>query len=267
MCYSALIKRNLDYLGRKYGAVLVRDDFSHFERASAENPGKFPPLEDRIFPGYYAPVIYPAQGVLQIGLMRYGAYPPPHVTNPNQYTTFNARRDNLTSPFWEGAFMRHHGFVVAEAFYEWVKVTDLLRTERVSLAEVKQEFTKIAEERRQRLLQAGKKYKPTPTELKDPRERRIVIEFQATVTQDILMPVIFSMKKLADGHTDKGFAIVTDTPPPEVLAAGHDRCPLALTPDAVKQWINAEGQNPKQLDDILNQRAPLTFQHGLPRPA
>jgi putative SOS response-associated peptidase YedK len=263
MCYSALVKRDLDYLGRAYGAIVVRDQLEDYHRAAAENPKRFPPLEDRIFPGHYAPVIYLQDDQRKIELMRYGAYPKPSVGNSKAFTTFNARRDNLTSSFWSDAFMKHHGFVVLSAFYEWVKVPDLLRAGAVTLDQVRAEFARQAEERKAKILASGKKYKPTPTEAKDPRLRQIVIEFQPEDGQELLAPVIFSTTTLEDGRKDKGFAIVTDDPPDEVRQAGHDRCPIILKSEALPDWLQYAGKSAKQLDEILSRGQRVSFKHRL----
>lgn len=104
MCYSALVKRDLDYLERKYGATWIREQVEDYHRAAALDPKRFPLPEERIFPGHYAPIIFSNDGKRQIQLMRYSAYPPTTVSTPKAYTTFNARRDNLTSACWFSFF-------------------------------------------------------------------------------------------------------------------------------------------------------------------
>jgi putative SOS response-associated peptidase YedK len=39
------------------------------------------------------------------------------------------------------------------------------------------------------------------------------------------------------GEVIESFAILTTEPPPFVAATGHDRCPLFLTPEAQKRWM------------------------------
>jgi putative SOS response-associated peptidase YedK len=266
MCYSALVKRDLDHLRTRYGAIQVRTDYEVYQRDSKANPKRFPPFEDRIFPGHYAPVIYDRDGGRVTSPMRYGAYPPASVANPKIYTTFNARRDNLTSTFWSGAFMRHHGLVVLEAFYEWVAVKDLLAAGVVTLDEVKAEFAKQAEERKAKILASGKKYRPTPTEQKDPRTRQIIIEFAPEDGSELVAPAIFSYAKIGDGESerwDAGFAIVTDDPPLEVSDAGHDRCPVILDREAVERWLRPDGLTPEAVIELLGRKQRITFKHKL----
>jgi putative SOS response-associated peptidase YedK len=254
MCYSALVKRWTD---KNSGLpIMVRDQTDIFERASAADPKKFPPLRERIFPGSYGPVIHHGSGDKLVSeLMRYGAYPP-----------HNARRDNLLSPFWSVGFMKHHGFVVLEAFYEWVSVKDVLRAGVVTLAQVKAEFEKQAEERKARILAAGKKYKPTPTELKDPRLRQIVIEFRPDKNDPLLVPTIFSYSEEGegfDGGRDPGFAIITDVPTPEIENAGHDRCPVILSREEIELWLNPRSMSEEDFLELLNNRKKPIFEHRL----
>lgn len=263
MCYSALVKQDLEHLGRQLGAIVVREQFADYRRASAEDPKRFPPLQDRIYPGHYAPVAYAGLAAREVRPMRYGAYSPESVGTAKKYTTFNARRDNLTSPFWSEAFMRHHGVVVLEGFYEWVAVADLLEAGTVKLADVKAEFIRQAEERRTRMLAAGKAYRPTPTELKNPLERQIIIEFRPEDGTELLAPVIFSKTRLGNGREDAGFAIITDEPPAEVLAAGHDRCPVVLENGAIEEWLRFGKKTARELDQLLTKRRRVTFRHKL----
>ncbi len=265
MCYSALVKRWTD---KNSGLpIMVRDQKDIYEKAATEDSKRFPPLRDRIFPGSYGPVIHQGKGEsFTSELMRYGAYPPHTIANPKKYTTFNARRDNLLSNFWSVGFMKHHGFVVLEAFYEWVAVKDLLKAGVVTLAQVKAEFEKQSEERKARILAAGKKYKPTPTETKDPRLRQIVIEFKPNDDKPLLVPTIFSFSESGegfDGGRDSGFAIITDVPTPEIENAGHDRCPVILDWDEMQQWLNPKSMSAEDFLELLNNRKKPLFEHKL----
>jgi hypothetical protein len=59
------------------------------------------------------------------------------------------------------------------------------------------------------------------------------------------------------------FAIVTRDPPPEVAAAGHDRCVIPIRAENIDAWLNP---NPQRLSDmlaILDDPADAYFQHEL----
>lgn len=58
------------------------------------------------------------------------------------------------------------------------------------------------------------------------------------------------------------FAAVTDDPPPEVLAAGHDRVPISLTWEAAQQWLSPQGRSVEQLQALLDEgRQRPTYEH------
>ena len=266
MCYSALVKRDLDYLHKNYGAIVIRQDLDEFTSTSQSDPKHFPPLHSRIYPGHYAPVIVPDQVHNRVQLQRYGAYPHPNITNPGRYTTYNARRDNLTSKFWSDAFMQHHGFIVLNGFFEWVEVKDLLKAGVVTLPQVEAEFTRQTEERKAKILIAGKPYRPTATELKPTHLRKIIIQFKPEDGSDLIVPVIFSPSGQLSAFAN-GFAIITDEPPGEIRSAGHDRCPIILRQDALSIWLHPEHRTVKEMDAVLMQRNRVTFKHQLPAAA
>ena len=107
--------------------------------------------------------------------------------------TYNARRDNLEG-FWKDLFGFSHGLMVVNAFYENV---DRHRVEGRELRE--------GEDIENRILQ----FRPRPT-------------------QDMLVACLWS-KWRGPGEQDLlSFAAITDDPPPEVSAAGHDRCIIPI---------------------------------------
>ncbi|MBC7659243.1 MAG: SOS response-associated peptidase family protein [Chitinophagaceae bacterium] len=242
----------------------IREDLTTFEERSKGNPKAFPPMKDRIFQGSYAPILHRDKiGKIGVSPMRYGVYQPSFIKDPKIAKAFNARRDNLTAPYWSEAFEKHHGFVVLNGFYEWVGVSDLIKAGVVSIKDVKAQFAKESLERKERILASGKKYAETATEKKDPRFRKIIIKFQPKDESDLYVPVVYTTKKLEGGAYDYGFAIVTDDPQHEVLAAGHDRSPAFVTQDAVLDWIDIKGKSTGDLQNVLDQKPPKYFEHAL----
>jgi putative SOS response-associated peptidase YedK len=59
----------------------------------------------------------------------------------------------------------------------------------------------------------------------------------------------------------RSFAMVTDEPPPEVRAAGHDRCPVFIRESCIDAWLQLQGQTPAALDALLDERQPVYFSH------
>lgn len=280
MCYSALVRADLKHLETRFGATVNAERFSVFAEACARDPKTYHPITGRTFPDTaYAPVLYLNDGKLVIEPMRYGVYLSgrvwgwwaKHVEDVKRKgekvggkpTDYNARRDNLTSWYWETAYRKHHGFVVLDGFYENVVVRDLVKAGVISITEVQAFFNAKAEARKESILAKGKKYKPTPTEQKPTLDRNIEILFQTETPQELLVPVIFNEKVLEDGYRDKGFAIVTDEPLPEVAAAGHDRSPVMLLWEDIDQWLRFDGKTPEQLDAILAQSRKVIFEYGI----
>jgi putative SOS response-associated peptidase YedK len=58
-----------------------------------------------------------------------------------------------------------------------------------------------------------------------------------------------------------GFAAITDEPPPEVAAAGHDRCIVNLRPENVEGWLTPAGRSTQELQSLLQDRATPLYQH------
>ncbi len=242
MCYSALIRQDLKHFDSFSGAIEIRQQ-----------------LADslvRVFPGNQAAVLTHKNSLV---LMRYGTFPPDSIQNPNRYTSYNARFDNLKSHFWSNAFMVGHGMIHVEKFFEWVAVKDLISAGVVQLDLVQQEFRKQEAARKDKFLKQNKLYKKTKAELTDPLFREITIEFTPPTGVQLFAPVIFSQNK----DKDFGFAIVTNDPPPAIQRAGHDRCPIFLTPQAALDWLHFSEKNQAEIFEILGQTITPEFSHQL----
>ena len=57
------------------------------------------------------------------------------------------------------------------------------------------------------------------------------------------------------------FAAITDDPPPEVAAAGHNRMIVSLAPEAVDRWLTPDGRSPDELQVILDDRQRPYYEH------
>ena len=54
------------------------------------------------------------------------------------------------------------------------------------------------------------------------------------------------------------FALITDEPPPEVRARGHDRCIIPIREQYLDVWLNPQGDLAMS-QQILSDREPLYF--------
>lgn len=59
------------------------------------------------------------------------------------------------------------------------------------------------------------------------------------------------------------FAAITDEPPKEVAATGHDRCIVPLKPANVYRWLDSESMDLEVLDSLLEDRQSPCYEHRL----
>jgi putative SOS response-associated peptidase YedK len=173
-----------------------------------------------VHPMNYGPVIVHTDKGRMLTAMRYhcrlaGKSPSVDRQLPGLY---NARKTSLLE-WWAPVFGTNHALFVITGFRENVKRHDL--------------------ERRQ--LTAGE----------DPEN--VVLEFTPRGHQHMLVPCVWDRWE-QNGETLYSFALITDEPPPEVAAAGHDRCPINLTSSAAEAWLSPQGRDAKELLELLEER-------------
>lgn len=61
----------------------------------------------------------------------------------------------------------------------------------------------------------------------------------------------------------RSFAMVTDEPPAEVAAAGHDRCPVFLESRLLNDWLLPAGKLLEELDRLLDYKEQPFYSHAL----
>lgn len=186
--------------------------------------------DSRIFPGWYAPVMVSENGRRVIKPMRYQCRPAgkPAFNDIKFPGTYNARRDSLEG-FWKGQFGVTHGLVVVNAFYENVSRH---RVEQRELA---------------------------PRE----KEENVILEFRPNPTQDMFVACVWSHWQGAGEPDLLSFAAITDEPPPEVAAAGHDRCIIPIKPENIDAWLNPDRKNLAAQYAILDDRERPYYEHRL----
>lgn len=59
------------------------------------------------------------------------------------------------------------------------------------------------------------------------------------------------------------FAAITDEPPAEVAAAGHDRCIIPIKPENVDAWLSPQGHPLAEQYAILDDRERPYYEHAL----
>lgn len=187
------------------------------------------PRDARIFPGVYSHVLVMEEGRRVLKPMRYQCRPcgKPAAYDRKYPGTYNARRDNLEG-FWRGQFGFSHGVVVVDAFFENVA----------------------------RHAAEGRELAPGE------EEQNVVLEFRPQPRHEMLVACLWSHWQ-ADGEPDLlSFAAITDEPPAEVAAAGHDRCIVPIKPENIDAWLDPQGRI-EDMYAILDDRDRPYYEHRL----
>jgi putative SOS response-associated peptidase YedK len=190
--------------------------------------------DSRIFPMWYAPVVILENGRRMIRPMRYHCRPNGKPENYDQRYDglYNARRDSLEG-FWKNVFGRHHGLIIAKSFYENIALHDF---ERRPLRE--------GEKPKNLILHFNPRSRPGPAE-------------------PMLVACLWDLWQ-APGKPDLySFAAITDEPPPEIAATGHDRCIIPLEASAIGAWLDPAGSDRAALAALLDRRERPYFEHRL----
>jgi putative SOS response-associated peptidase YedK len=175
----------------------------------------------RLFPMTYGGVIIKRDGRNLLTPMRYHCRPAgqPAFYDRKFPGLFNARRDNLEN-FWRGQFGQHHAIALFEGFYEWVKL-----------------HTKEHRE-----LAPGE------------QEKSIELFFKPRSPMTMFVACVWSNWTDPKLPAVRGFAAITDEPPREVAAAGHDRCVINIKRESVDAWLTPEGRGVAELQALLTDR-------------
>lgn len=183
---------------------------------------EFKPADARIFPGVYAPVIVVEEGRRVVKPMRYQCRP--------------------------------HG---KPAIYDR-KFPGTYNARRDNLGG----FWKDLFGASHGILVVRKFYENVTRVRSDGTAENVVLEFSPNDGENMLVACLWS-RWSAPGEADLlSFAAITDEPPAEVLAAGHDRCIIPVQPENMDAWLRAEGGN-KAMDEILEARARPYYAHRL----
>jgi putative SOS response-associated peptidase YedK len=91
----------------------------------------------------------------------------------------------------------------------------------------------------------------------------VVLEFRPRPEQDMLVACLWS-RWTAPGQPDLlSFAAITDEPPAEIAAAGHDRCVIPIRPENLDAWLDPHPKNFGALYAILDDRERPYYEHRL----
>lgn len=70
--------------------------------------------------------------------------------------------------------------------------------------------------------------------------KNVVLEFDPTPPQQMLVACLWSRTPVPSEPDLWSFAAITDEPPEEVAAAGHDRCIVPIKPENIDAWLSPD---------------------------
>lgn len=92
--------------------------------------------------------------------------------------------------------------------------------------------------------------------------RNAVLHFVPRPSSTMLVACLFSQwTDPAGGAPLLSFAAITDEPPTEVAAAGHDRMIVNLKPEHIAAWLTPAGRSVRELQSILSDRSAPYYEH------
>jgi putative SOS response-associated peptidase YedK len=218
MCFSVQIDRQLPTHARLMRAKIDKKTFEslqHLLTLPSYKYMKVPDAEGRIFPNTFAPLLTSQSGQRILRPMRYRLRPQGSREEvPTKFNLFNARSETLsTKKTWMPLLGKQHGVLMLRHFYEWVVDVETQKKRMVR-------FTPITEKESVYLTPCLWDFWENP---------------QATQ------------------ESFYSFALITQTPPPEVEKWGHDRCPIQLHENDIDQWMELKGSS--QSEAFLKTRA------------
>lgn len=186
--------------------------------------------DSRFFPGEFVPMMLMQDGERVLKPMRFRLRPP-HVApsfDTEYEGTYNARRNKLKG-FWRELYASCRGVVVLKNFYEHVP-------------------RHMAEGRG---LQPGELVKDA------------VVDFRPEPEQYLHAACLWA-RWTGPGQPDLlSFALITDEPPDEVRAAGHDRCIIPIRREDIDAWLDPSQHDLDVLDAILDGRVRPYYRHSI----
>jgi len=200
-------------------------------RKLAELARTVPEPEDaRIFPFWYAPVAIMEHGRLTVRPMRYHCRPhdKPASLDKRFGGLYNARRDSLEG-FWGNLFGRRHGVAIFTSFFENVALHDF----------------------EHRALRPGEK------------PRNLVLHFDPQPAMPMLVACLWDVWRRPGAPELHSFATITDEPPPEVAATGHERCIIPLKEANLEAWLTPAGRDRRALHALLDDRERPYYAHAI----
>jgi putative SOS response-associated peptidase YedK len=194
------------------------------KRIASVNRTEPKPGDDRIFPFWWTLITVEEGGQRKIIPARYHCRPAgkPEFLDRKFDGLYNARRDSLEK-FWRELYGTNHAVMQVSAFYENVSLHNYEKRD----------------------LQPEEK------------EQNVVLYFNPKPAIDMHIACLWS--RWSDDLVS--FAAITDEPPAEVAAAGHDRMIIAMRLQNVDAWLKPDGKSIAELYSILDDKERPYYEH------
>ena len=95
---------------------------------------------------------------------------------------------------------------------------------------------------------------------------KVILEFKPENGQSMYVACLWSHWTGSGKEDLYSFAFITDKPPAEVLAAGHDRCIIPIKRENVDVWLDPDPNDLDSLYDILEDRERPFYKHKVSVP-
>ena len=92
--------------------------------------------------------------------------------------------------------------------------------------------------------------------------KNVVLHFNPKPAGTMIVACLYSQwRDPKDGGALLSFAAITDEPPAEVAAAGHDRMIINLKAEHLDAWLQPQGKSPEELQKVLSDRQMPYYEH------
>ena len=91
----------------------------------------------------------------------------------------------------------------------------------------------------------------------------VVLHFNPRPAQTMYVACLYSEWTSPEEGEIRSFAAVTDDPPPEIAAAGHDRCIVNLRAENVETWLTPQSRSASDLQQLLEDKQRPYYEHAI----
>ena len=97
----------------------------------------------------------------------------------------------------------------------------------------------------------------------DGEKKNVVLEFNPEPQQEMWVACLWSHWQVKGEQDLWSFAAITDEPPPEIAAAGHDRCIIPIKAENIDAWLNPDPKNLAATYAILDERVRPFYEYRM----